>query len=421
MSDRVVVFISGKDPVEGRGGAQHYARVHARAAIRAGFEPHTFCATSRTDVVETDFGVVHRIRSSPLQLVRRDPQMEFHRSFIPLHAPVVAASLERFLLRRNGPCLIHGFSTWGYIGLLASRRLRRRGVEAPVLTGFYTTADHETRAKMQSVAPSHGRFHRIRYGLDHLWNKTVVAQYERRAYVQSRLVTVNYESVRRLLVETYGTGAPIRKLPYTSEAAFLRSQRTKPAAEPEAIARLEAREVPLIVSVSRHDPRKGVDVLLRALAILRAGRVPFRACLVSGGPLLASHRQLAAQLRLDDVTAITGWVPDPYPFLQHAHVFVLPSLQEASGSLALLEAMHAGVAVVASNIDGIPEDVADGDSALLATPGDAAALAESLRRVVTDLGLRQRLAQRARETFVQRFSAEAFASALGETYAEVLA
>jgi glycosyltransferase involved in cell wall biosynthesis len=421
VADKVVVLISGKDPVEGRGGAQHYARVHARAAVRAGFEPHTFCATARTEVVETGFGVVHRVRSSPLQLVRRDSQMEFHRSFIPVHAPVVAGSVERFLLRRNAPCLIHGFSTWGYIGVLASRWLRRRGVDAPALTGFYTTADHETRAKMRSVGPGHGRFHRVRYGIDHAWNRTVVAHYERQAYVRSRLVTVNYESVRRLLLETYGTGAPIRKLPYTSEAAFLRSQGTEPAPLPEAAARLAPRDAPLIVSVSRHDPRKGVDVLLQALAIVRGRGVPYRACLVSGGPLLAPHRQMTAQLRIDDVTAITDWVADPYVYLQHADVFVLPSLEEASGSLALLEALHAGVAVVASNIDGIPEDVADGDSALLVPPGDASALAEAIIRVVTDPVTRQRLARRGRKTFVERFSADAFASALRETYAEVLA
>lgn len=420
LADKVIVFISGKDPVDSRGGAQHYVRVHARAAMRAGFEPHVFCATSRTDVIETDFGIVHRTRSSPLQRVRRDPQMEFHRSFIFWHAPRVAASVERFLLTREGPYLIHGFSTWGYMGVLASRRLRRRGIEAPALTGFFTTADHESRAKMRGVIPGHGHFQRLRYAADHLWYKAVVAHYDRRTYVESRLVTVNYESVRRLLLETYGRGAPIRKLPYTSESAFLRREVTQPSPEPEAIARLQPRDAPLVLAVSRHDPRKGLDVLLRALAILRAGGVRFRACLVSGGPLLPAHQQLAARLRIDDVTAITGWVADPYPYLQQADVFVLPSLQEASGSLALLEALHAGVAVVASGIDGIPEDVVDGDSALLVAPRDASALAEAIRAVVTDPALRYRLARRARETFLQKFSADAFVHALAQTYAEVL-
>ncbi|MBI3105509.1 MAG: glycosyltransferase family 4 protein, partial [Candidatus Rokubacteria bacterium] len=122
-------------------------------------------------------------------------------------------------------------------------------------------------------------------------------------------------------------------------------------------------------------------------------------------------------LGLGAETAIEGFVPDPYPYLQHADVFALPSLEEGSGSLSLLEALQAGVAVVASGVDGIPEDVTDGDSALLVRPGDAGGLAAALERVLADAGLRARLARRARDTFEARFSAGAFAAALGEIYA----
>ena len=68
-------------------------------------------------------------------------------------------------------------------------------------------------------------------------------------------------------------------------------------------------------------------------------------------------------------------------------------------------------------LDGIPEDVTDGDSALLVSPGDAEGLAVALERVLTDPELRRRLARRARETFEARFSAGAFAAALVEIYA----
>ena len=66
---------------------------------------------------------------------------------------------------------------------------------------------------------------------------------------------------------------------------------------------------------------------------------------------------MAEQLRLGDRVVIEGWVPDPRPYLREAGIYVLPSLQEGSGSVSLIEALQAGVAVVASNIDGIPEDV----------------------------------------------------------------
>lgn len=93
--------------------------------------------------------------------------------------------------------------------------------------------------------------------------------------------------------------------------------------------------------------------------------------------------------------------------------------QEASGALSLIEAMQAGVAIVASNIDGIPEDVSDGDSALLVEPDNVEQLSQALARALTDPEMRGRLRRRARETFVKKFSAETFTSALRSLYAEL--
>ncbi|MFO0987536.1 MAG: glycosyltransferase family 4 protein [Alphaproteobacteria bacterium] len=227
-------------------------------------------------------------------------------------------------------------------------------------------------------------------------------------YRHSNLVLVNYDAVRRRLLAEHGTGAETRKVPYCAESAFF-----DPAPLPD---RPDADD-PLIVSVSRHDPRKGVDVLVRALAELRERGVRFRACRVSGGPLLESHRRLVAGLRLDDTTTLTGWVENARPYFGRAGIFVLPSLQEGSGSLSLLEAMQAGAAIVASNVDGIPEDVADGESALLVPAGDADALSHAIERLLGSAELRRRLGVAARATQAARFSPDAFATAMGAVYA----
>jgi glycosyltransferase involved in cell wall biosynthesis len=231
-------------------------------------------------------------------------------------------------------------------------------------------------------------------------------------------VLVNYDSVRRILLEQYGPGVPIRKLPYTSEAAFSEPPRAR-APVPREVAALTPAGAPLIVAVSRQDPRKGVDVLLRSLAASRATGARFRACLVGGGLLLEAHRRLLRDLGLEGSVTLTGWVPDPAPYLQHADVFVLPSLQEASGSLSMLEAMQRQVAIVASRVDGIPEDVIDGQSGLLASPGDVPALTAALSTLLEDAELRARLAVGGREVFEQRFSAATFMTSLGEMYAEL--
>jgi glycosyltransferase involved in cell wall biosynthesis len=255
------------------------------------------------------------------------------------------------------------------------------------------------------------------FAIELAWNTLLVARCERRGLKDARLVLINYESVRRILAEGYGITDRVRKIPYSSELAFLDGALRSPA--PATLARLAPAGAPLVVAVSRQDPRKGLDVLLRALARLRRAGVPFRACLLGGGPLLGDHRRLATRLGLDGAVAIEGFVPDAYCYLQHAAVFVLPSIEEGSGSLSLLEALQAGSAVVASNVDGIPEDVRDGDSALLVTPGDPMELAGALGRVLRDPEMRQRLRGRARAVFETRFSADVFSRALGDVYREL--
>jgi glycosyltransferase involved in cell wall biosynthesis len=210
----------------------------------------------------------------------------------------------------------------------------------------------------------------------------------------------------------------IRLLPYASAAAF-RCPNDPPRRLPDSIANLRPVEAPLVVSVSRHDPRKGLDLLLKALHGLVQRGVPFRACLVGPGPLLGSHRRLADSLGLTGRVAIPGRVEDVFAYLGLADVFVLPSLEEGSGSVALLEALQAGTAVVASACDGIPENVADGEEALLVEPGDVEALQAALATVLDDDMLRSRLAERARKTYEERFSAPAFVTALGRAYADL--
>ncbi|HZS10477.1 MAG TPA: glycosyltransferase family 4 protein [Blastocatellia bacterium] len=404
-----IIFIQGTNPAEAKGGGSNYVRMHARAACLIGFEPHIFCPAPRDGIIETDFGVVHLV-AAPLRL--------FGGIWSATYTPFLAASVERFLLTREGPHLIHGF-VWHRTGLIVRRRLASKGIRTVAINSLYTTAWHEARAKLEGLTPAHSAIQRWRYRIEALWTKQVINREERQMYREADLLCCNYESVRRLFLDQYGPGAEVRALPYTSELAFIHENGAAPPEMPPEVAALKRQGAPLIVAVSRHDPRKGIDLLLHALAELRAAGAEFRACLVGGGPLLESHRRLAGRLRLEDVIAITGWVPDPFDYLCHADLFVLPSIQEGSGSVSLIEALQAGLPVIASNIDGIPEDVTDGESALLIEPGNVAALARALGRVLTDSALRQKLARCAREVFDRKFSPEVSTGALREVYAEL--
>jgi glycosyltransferase involved in cell wall biosynthesis len=308
--------------------------------------------------------------------------------------------------------VVHGFYTWGIVGLEARRRAPGAGLVP--LTSVYAVAAHETRTKLRGTRSPALRFMAL---AEWLWTATMVRGVERRVCRRSVRILVNYDSVRRQLRATYGPVAPVVRIPYSSDRAFLDGGVPARAPAPPATNGHPLR----LVSVSRHDPRKGIEVLLRALAILRRRGVDVRTVVLSGGPLLERHRRLAGNLALENRVEFTGWVDDPATFLSDAEVFALPSLQEGSGSVALLEAMQAGLAIVASDVDGIPEDVRDGDNGLLVPPGEPAAMAAALERLWRDPDLRRRLAARARATYEECFSAAAFSAALGAQYRELLA
>jgi glycosyltransferase involved in cell wall biosynthesis len=392
--------------MRGGGGLESYVRAHALAAHALGFDPHVFCLGRRARVTRERFGHVHQVAL---------PGHTTRGAFAGLYGPLLGRALERHA-RDSDPLLIHAFGPYACCAARFCRGRERRGLRSVLVTSAYNTQAQEATAILGGVRREHGAFNLLRYLGRYSAILAIGTRNERRGYAASRMLLVNYESVRTLLREQFGAEWEIRDMPYASDTAFLPFD---PGPEPDALPTLEPRDAPLIVSTSRHDARKGVDVLLRALGSLHGSGIPFRAAVLGRGELIESHRRLAGQLALDGSVAITGQVPDVVPYLRRADVYVLPSLSESSGSVSLLEAMQAGAAIVASGCDGIPEDVVDGDSALVVPPGDVHALGEAITTLLGDPELRGRLGARAREVYEQRFSAERLTDALREVYAEL--
>ena len=415
---RQVIFVARQNAPGG--GYITYLRTHARAAVRAGFEPHIFYLGSPPGVEETDFGIVHQVA---LPLWRRFLQTRAKRLYynlrdfsLKLDTPELVDGLESFVRANPGPHLVHGIGAWTYVGVALQERLRQTDIKIVVIGSFYGSMAHHCDGMFLGLNDSHSLLQRIRVHAEKRWTRFATTPLERHAYSKARMIIVNYNCVEEQLIDEFGTGVEIRRLPYASEEAFL----CKPtAAVPAEIRALQPKEAPLIVSLSRHDPRKGMEILIRALGRLKQAGVPFRACLVGRGELLHAHRLLAQNLGLEGTTVLTGMVPDPFLYLNCADIFVLPSIRECSGSLSLLEALQAAAAVIASDVDGIPEDVKHGESALLVKSGSVPELTEALTNLLCNPDLRVRLANQSRELFATRFSADVFACAIRATYADL--
>ena len=411
----LLLMVAGKDPLrEQSGGHSSYVRAYARAATAAGWRPEIFCVSDAPGECETPYGLVRRVRT-PLYFLGRHEYTSVRSRHAGWHVPLLLRAVRRRLAASDEPAILHGFSIWGVAAVAAARKARRRGRPARSILNVYTVFSEEYRSKWEGARPTCGFWGRLGYRLEWWYGANGLARLERFGDRRADRLLANYDSVRRFVERAYGPAPRLRIFPYAAETAFLPD--LPPGPPPEGVAALEPREAPLLLTVSRHDPRKGLDIFLDALTRLREWGVPFRAAITSGGELLDAHRRRAARLGLPPRQVVfTGYVADTREWLRAADVFCLPSLEEHSGSVALLEALQAGRAAVVSRVDGLPEDVEHEVQALLVPPRDPAALAAALRRLIEDRPLRDRLAAAARVRFEERFSAARLTAAVGELY-----
>src|SRR5205814_4956725 len=150
-----------------------------------------------------------------------------------------------------------------------------------------------------------------------------------------------------------------------------------------------------LVMVANLRAEKGHDVLIDAAVDVLRQFPDARFKLVGGGPELDRLRAYAAARSVAHAVTFAGHCDDVPARLGEADVFVLPSRSEAFPN-AVLEAMAAGLPIVASATGGILELISYGQTGLLAPPGDPAALAERLCRVLADTAFAARLGEAAR-------------------------
>jgi len=149
-------------------------------------------------------------------------------------------------------------------------------------------------------------------------------------------------------------------------------------------------EAPTIVCVANFRSQKGHDVLLRAFARVRRSLPAAELLLVGDGELRPAIARQAEELGVAAGVRFLGPVDEVWPVLEQAHVFALTSRYEPLG-IAVLEAMAAGLPVVATNVGGIPGVVRRDVTGVLVEPGEDEAMAAALLRLLADPAERRRM------------------------------
>ena len=364
---RIVYLVTRADPI---GGVQIHIRDLAAALQAEGHSPIVITSGSGPFVDQL------RAQNTPTVVLRHLTQP------INLMRDLRALFEVRAVLRELRPDLVAAHSSKaGVLGRLAGRSLR-----IPV------------------VFTAHG------------WNFTpgipplqaaVYRQIERLAGpLTSRIITVS-EFDRRLALDARIAAKDRVVTVYNGIPDIPRPLRADPAETPVRL-----------VMVARFGPQKDHPTLLRALAGL--SNLPWELDLIGEGPLLGQMKSMAGTLGIGGQVRFLGQRTDVEQILAKAQVNLLVSNWEGF-PLSILEAMRAGLPVIASSVGGIDESVRNEDTGYLVPRGDVEVLRDRIARLLASPALRLRLGASGRSRYEQHFMLDHSVSKTLAVYQDVLA
>lgn len=344
-----------------------------------------------------------------LKLAGLLPQYGFRASILTL-----GVHPESAILRMPSPCPIYLLPlsrTWGREALSAAMELRRflRSQNVALVQTFFESSDLWTGPVAKLFGGTKLIWSRRDMGIlrqrKHALAYRLMARLPDKVFVVSEQVrnyTIAVDRVPAARVETLYNGLDLDRW---STAASI--------ADPQS---------PIIVTVGNIRRVKGHDVLLRAAAIVIA-KFPSASFRIAGEILepdyFAELESLAAQLGIADRVDFTGGVSDLPGFFSDATLFVLPSRSEGFSN-AIIEAMAGGLPVVATNVGGNAEAVADGITGSIVPAEDVDTLAAAMLAMLEDPEHARAMGHAGKLRVQERFTTEAMMKQLTAAYSSLL-
>jgi len=175
--------------------------------------------------------------------------------------------------------------------------------------------------------------------------------------------------------------------------------------------RVENSAVFTLTTICRVVKEKGIDIVLRALKILKAQGVMLRYVVAGDGPDRESFQRLAAELQVEDMVHFAGYISESekWCLLRSTDIFVMPSRvtpdqQHEGFGIAYIEANACGVPAVGTHAGGIPDAVIDGETGVLVDPESPEKLAEALSLLYHDPERRKKMGEAGRRRAQTQFS-----------------
>lgn len=374
-----IFIISGKNPQFIQSGYASYAYNLAKILTNLGYQVKIFVFGSESKIIKSQIGTIHIIGSKIFSILRYQEM-----AGLAILAPKLAVSIVRSL-SATSRTIIWGLGPWGLSAVFLKLLFPKKII---LLADYFTSIKHEFLGTLSGVTiADHGLWNKLQIFLAY---GAIIQFYTIFEYFLLNLsdkVITHYYSTEKILANQFGIKTKkFIRLPYCVEL-----ENTSKVDRDTSEVKMGK---PFIISVCRHDGRKGINFLLHAFAILSSRKLKYSAVIIGTGKLRNKHLQLAEKLGLKNIYQ-PGLVPDIKPYLKKADLFVFPSVEEGSSSLAVLEAMKAELPIVSTNVDGIPEDLENNKSALLISPKDPIALSLAIEKLLKNKALAKKLARRA--------------------------
>lgn len=229
---------------------------------------------------------------------------------------------------------------------------------------------------------------------------------------QSQVVSVSQDALQELQKHNALNGTPVDVIYNGIDVSAFRTLS-------KGKKRVENRFVKRMGMIARLSPEKDHRILLRAFQLILLKHPHMELWILGDGPLREALESEVWNQGLREQVRFLGFRQDIPDILEKLDIFVLATKMEGL-SMTLLEAMAAGLPVVASSVGGNPEVVVDGETGFLVPAGDAAALADAVVRLLEDLSLSQRMGSAGRRRVEEHFSIEKMVKRYVQLYGRVV-
>jgi len=237
-------------------------------------------------------------------------------------------------------------------------------------------------------------------------------------HLTDRLISVCEADRGRLIAGGWARPERVVVIPNGIDTRWWAAQRQEPAAARRQLG--WPAEAPAVVQVGRLNAQKAPHDFVAAAAIVHRRLPAARFYLAGDGPLRDRLAEQIAAAGLGDVVILLGQRTDVPTLLAAADVVALSSLWEGL-PIALLEAGALGRPAICTAVNGSPEVVVDGETGYVVPPGEPAALAGGIEKLLAEPALAERMGERAREWVMERFDARVMGEAVAELYRELAA